>query len=223
MRVRVFYHICALNHWESVVRDQLAKLVFSGLYDAAVAVHCFCTGPEAMRAAALVQTFGAKFIVERCDAEDRSGERFTLMRMPALLDQDTAHTDTETACLYIHTKGVTKIPPSAPVFYWQWYMDYFLIKNFKTCLAMLETHDVVGVDFYPASGPHFSGNFWWARADWIRALPLYDGPEDADKYTGTETWVCSGTSPRLCQLAHSRTNLYTTALPPAPYVDAHIS
>lgn len=219
MAIKVFYHVAALNHWEMVVRDHVAKLIFSSLYDVVEAVVCICVGPEAERAGALLRGFGAKFHIHTCDSEDKSGERKTLMAIPSLV---TA----EDQVLYIHSKGVTKIPPSEPVYYWQWYMDYFLIKDHARCRTLLKDHDVVGLDFYPLSKPHFSGNFWWARGDWIHQLALYDGPEEADKYTHTETWVCGGHSPalkaRLFQLAHSRLPLYTVALKPSAYVDGPI-
>ncbi len=214
MATRVFYHICAMNHWESVLRDQASKLLFSGLYDVAEAIHCFCTGPEARRASVVVQHFGKKFCVEACDPEDKSGERFTLMNIHKFISPHDS-------VLYIHTKGVTKLPPSENVFFWNLYMEYHLIKHYQLCLEVLHQADVVGLDFYEKSLPHFSGNFWWARGDHLLKLTEYAN-EKGDKYAYTETWVCGGhdgLTPRLAQLAHSRNDHYTTAFPPILYVD----
>ena len=214
MATRVFYHICAMNHWESVLRDQVSKLVFSGLYDVVETIHCFCTGPEARRAALVVKTFGKKFCVEVCDAEDTSGERITLMNIHRFVSpQDKV--------LYFHTKGVTKLPPSENVFYWNFYMEYHLIKNFARCLQVLEEADVVGLDFYARSLPHFSGNFWWARGDHLLKLSDFTA-QQGDKYAYTETWVSGGhdgLTPRLAQLAHSGNDHYTVAYHPSTYVD----
>ena len=43
-RVVVFYHVHAINNWECVVQDQLAKLVFSGLYRHMAACYSGVTG-----------------------------------------------------------------------------------------------------------------------------------------------------------------------------------
>ena len=216
MPIRVLYHCCALNHWESVVRDQCAKILFSGLYDATDAIHCVCVGPEARRCGGLLQNFGFKFKVEACVPEDLSGERITLRHIPSVVKP-------EDCVLYIHTKGVTKIPPSECVYWWNLYMEYFLIRHHRQCVDLLATSDVVGLDYYPQSLPHFSGNFWWARGDYLLSLPPPDLEPGKDRYQNTETWVCGGATdkkPRLAQIAHSRNDHYTAALYAYRYVDA---
>lgn len=212
MSVRVVYHVCALNHWESIVRDQASKLLFSGLYDAAIAIHCVCVGPEAKRAAALLPEFGAKFRIEACSPEDRSAERLTLRHLSRLVTPADK-------VLYMHTKGVTKLPPSLEVYWWAFYMEYYLIRKFKQCLDLLDQNDVVGLDYYSLSAPHFSGNFWWARGAYLETLtpPLLE--PDKDKYHNTETWVCSG-NVRLAQIKHSQNDHYTHSFPARRYVDA---
>lgn len=53
---------------------------------------------------------------------------------------------------------------------WSLFMQYFLMKDAaQRCLELLDTYDAVGVDWEePQPGetftPHFSGNFWCARA-----------------------------------------------------------
>jgi hypothetical protein len=203
-----------MNHWESVLRDQLGKLLFSGVYDVAQTVHCFCAGPEARRAALVVSQFGVKFRVEACAPEDTRGERLTLMSIHKYISpQDKV--------LYLHTKGVTKLPPSENVFFWNFYMEYHLLKNYMQCLEALDHADVVGLDFYPQSLPHFSGNFWWARGDHLLKLKAQDTIE-GDKYMCTETWVCGGhdgLTPILEMLGHSGNDHYTIPYPPRRYVD----
>ena len=43
-RILIFYHIFVSNQWISVVEDQLAKLIYSGLYHEATAVICGIAG-----------------------------------------------------------------------------------------------------------------------------------------------------------------------------------
>lgn len=217
MAIRIFYHVCALNHWEMLLKEQVAKLIFSGLVDAADAVHCVCVGPEARKASLLLRVYGPKFTIEVSDPEDKTAERLTLRTLHAIVQE-------EDKVLYLHTKGTTKIPPSENVYWWNFYMEYFLIKGYRTCLDALETCDVVGVDYYPESLPHFSGNFWWARGKHLRRLepPALQG----DKYTNTETWVCGGSQGlevTVCQLLHSHNDHYTTAIFPRCYMESSSS
>ena len=48
-RILIFYHIFVSNQWISVVEDQLAKLVYSGLYHEATAVICGIAGSSQVR------------------------------------------------------------------------------------------------------------------------------------------------------------------------------
>lgn len=216
MPLRILYHCCALNHWESVVRDQCARIIFSGLYDKVDAIHCVCVGPEARRCAAVLQRFGFKFRVEACAPEDKSGERISLRHIPTLVQP-------EDLVFYIHTKGVTKVPPSESVYWWNFYMEYFLVRQHARCTDLLATSDVVGLDFYAESMPHFSGNFWWARGDYLLSLTPPALEPDKDRYVNTETWVCGASenkTPRLVQVAHSYNDHYTVPLHAYKYVDS---
>jgi hypothetical protein len=47
-------------------------------------------------------------------------------------------------------------------------MLHHVVFNHAECTAALADHDAVGTNW---RGNHYSGNFWWARADHIRRLP----------------------------------------------------
>lgn len=91
--------------------------------------------------------------------------------------------------LYFHTKGAhSQFTNNAKaVSTWRMVMGYWLITKYKRCLSLIEKHnlDVLGgnfVDQVPNEGlrnllcqgrshaSHYSGNFWWARASYIRRL-----------------------------------------------------
>jgi hypothetical protein len=70
----------------------------------------------------------------------------------------------------------------------------------------LMTHDLSGINFHEAPARHFGGNFWWARADYIRRLPHplspdFASPQFADPSNREriryEMWVGSG-NPKVC-------------------------
>lgn len=50
-RILIFYHIFVSNQWVSVVEDQVAKLVYSGLYHEATAIVCGIAGASQVRSA----------------------------------------------------------------------------------------------------------------------------------------------------------------------------
>ena len=86
--------------------------------------------------------------------------------------------------LYFHTKGVS-VPIDDHRQKWRKMMETHVIKDWRQNLTYLQDHDVVGVNWIPCSTPpwitklawmrpHFTGNFWIASAEWIRALPDFN-------------------------------------------------
>jgi hypothetical protein len=77
----------------------------------------------------------------------------------------------EGAVLYVHTKGVSA-PHDANKVAWRRLMARYVIEPWKTNLARLAEFDILGIDWQQSpTYPHFAGNFWMARADWIAHLP----------------------------------------------------
>ena len=99
--------------------------------------------------------------------------------------------------LYLHTKNVGKeinicIEEQIE------YMLYFLISKWEFCIKTLVTHDTCGVDLRKEPTLHYSGNFWWSRADNIISLPSPIEFNNINKYPNPlnsirhnqEFWVC---------------------------------
>jgi len=86
--------------------------------------------------------------------------------------------------LYLHTKGVSHINNASlyPIIKsWTDYMLYSLVDKFDDCVKVLDDYETVGCNFqhltYLHDGgepPHYSGNFWWARASYLKKLNLTD-------------------------------------------------
>ena len=49
-------------------------------------------------------------------------------------------------------------------------MEYYVIDKWKQCLHHLDEYNCVGVKVRQKPLPHFSGNFWWANADYLQTL-----------------------------------------------------
>lgn len=74
---------------------------------------------------------------------------------------------------YIHSKG-TLTPDfsgQSAISDWRRYMQYFAVYRHLDVFNLLQRFDTVGVDLKGHPGWHYSGNFWWARSDYVAALP----------------------------------------------------
>ena len=90
----------------------------------------------------------------------------------------------EDPVLYIHGKGSSEFKKCMED--WRHYLQYFLIEKKEECLEKLKNHDIVGCNW---TGSHFFGNFWWARADYIRKLKT---PYDIASIINTKNRPWSG-------------------------------
>jgi GR25 family glycosyltransferase involved in LPS biosynthesis len=119
--------------------------------------------------------------------------------------------------LYLHTKGASHEGGTARFADWRGHMLHFLVERFPRCLESLERSDVVGCDLLPRPRPHFSGNFWWANARYLRRLD----PVPAGDRHAPEWWVLGRAFPEGATSLHqSGVDHYRTAYPRAAYVDS---
>lgn len=212
MSIRVVYHVHARDDgsWEPVVREQAHGLLLSGLYAACDAVHCFVSGdPAAARAAAaFVASRGAKVCVA-CVPGDASHERLALHGLRGLVTPGDR-------VLYLHSKGVTK-PGDERVADWRRMMEHFLVGGWRRCVELLDGQDLVGCNWRAEPRPHFSGNFWWARADHLLRLPESVGPEYCDPEFYVAAPPPGHAPPGVVCLHESGVDHYKTSYPPIVY------
>lgn len=208
LQIKVFYHVCATGDgWERIVRDQLAKLLFSGLYHAAAAVYACVSGAHAHDAARLLAEAG-RVQVLAVEPADTSHERLTLLRMHEAVQPGDA-------VLYLHSKGVTK-PGDERVWDWRALMEYFVVGHWKSCVDVLvQGADAVGVNYKDAPWRHFSGNFWWCTGAHFLKLPRAIG----DDYFAPEAYLLSQGGTAACVMS-TAVDHYKERYPPSLYVDA---
>ncbi len=142
--------------------------------------------------------------------------------------------------LYLHTKGVSR-PADRSRTAWRRLMQRHVVADWATHIPRLATDvDLVGVDWFDsAENPHFSGNVWLARSDWVAALDppgVYRLSRPADLVWGRErwrdrmfceTWIGSRPGARLASLACRNVKLwegsdvyaFDTAVPGFAYDD----
>lgn len=93
--------------------------------------------------------------------------------------------------LYLHTKGANS--DSKPINDWRQYMMYFLVEKYEKCFEVLENNDTCGVDLRNNPTLHYSGNFWWAKSNYIKTLMKFiDMKVILSERHKAEFWICLG-------------------------------
>lgn len=199
--MRHFYHLWADGAWDAPLLQHLHALAAAGLD---VTVEAGIAGAPARRREALrvLAASGVRYsIVAEADA---GFEGVTLNALHAHAHLMPA----AEPVLYAHTKGATA-PGDEFRHRWREGMTAVVVGQWRQCVAALADHDVAGAHWlepgarYPSASvsvtvtaplPHFSGNFWWARAGCLAPLPV-----PATSRYEAETWIGLG-SPRAADL-----------------------
>jgi hypothetical protein len=122
------------------------------------------------------KSLGSNVIITNYSSDTSLYENCTLRQMYFF-----SQTNPNCKILYLHTKGIGYAKNTNryhPVDCWNKFMLYCLVDNFSSCLKMLDYVDVVGSKYRPypynKEPSHFSGNFWWARSNYIKTNDVYD-------------------------------------------------
>lgn len=127
-----------------------------------------------------------------------------------------------TKILYVHTKGISYPKGDSryePGLDWINYMLHFLCEKSETCLKLLDTHDVVGCNFSENPKPHFSGNFWWTTAKYLKTLAT----ELLTDKMSAEWWLLSNPKVNKMSLWQSGKNHFHEAYPEKEYIHRRLA
>lgn len=216
-------HIAIIGGWKAILREQLSVIERSGLLGVTDRIHAGVVGPDVD----LSWLPGWITIVKR-DGSLEMGENTTLQAL-----WDWSKTAPPGKVWYMHTKGASR-GENAHITAWRDYLTCFTVLRWKAASAVLDgPYDVCGCDYTvrddewfkgvgnsvdPAfgKGAGFEGNFWWARTEYIAALP-------ADRVNLTQTrwgseWAFIGAGkPRAYELHGPHLNLYADFYPRSRY------
>lgn len=118
-----------------------------------------------------------------------AGEGFEQVTLTALRSWVHDHPG-EAAVLYAHTKGAHNSNGYQDI--WRQSMTARLVGGWLHCVDLLSEHDTVGCHWtlpeqrLADTAPCFAGNFWWARASYLRSLPEVGMADrgDAERWLG---------------------------------------
>lgn len=158
-----FWSVTCMNNWRKVVHEQLCLLAHVGIHE----VTCSVLGSAADAAwlVAVAWRFGIAVTV------GFRSEDLGLYEGPALgLVHAWAKDNYHAAVLYFHTKGVSA-PNDSHKQRWRRLMQKEVVAEWRRNLDLLKVADMVGVSWQELPDfPHFCGNFWMARCDWVAHL-----------------------------------------------------
>lgn len=181
--IKGFWHIYMINHWYSIVIDQMRILLTSGLYDACNEINIGCIGPET-----------EKNELKRCFIDlypklkiGYYGEDPEVYEFPTIqLIENSINCDY--VGFYFHTKGVTK-PGETAINHWRAWLNESILNRWEPHMFhVLHGYDASGVN-YLQDPDHYSGNYWWFDRNYIDRLPKIETLDHKNRYHA-EQWIC---------------------------------
>ena len=172
----VYYHIWSpggTDLWKLMVDEQLKRIYRNGLTESA-SIYCAINGPQANRIAEYISIYDWLNVLD-VSIDESEYEGFTLKRA-----YEEAHFNPDLkAVAYLHTKGISHMcgvrdhysdRKFRAVNSWRHQMEWGILDRWKEAVEKLDEYQVSGVNYCLDPWPHMSGNFWWARADYLKTL-----------------------------------------------------
>jgi hypothetical protein len=194
----VVWHCAALGSWKEVAKEQLALLKAQDLTE----VHATFVGQGLDWLLKEAQDQGVTLKIDRSDENVLHYETFAMLLIERMAKE------TERPFLYFHTKGVSA-PSHQGKQKWRRLMEKHVVEKWRENMAFLKDYDLVGVDWFYYH-KHFCGNFWMARADWLRKLADFlQWHQGSNRVrTSCEFWIGSAPNPRVKSLVCSDENIW---------------
>ena len=187
MIIKGFWHIYLINHWYTIVSDQMRIMLTSGLYDASQEINIGCIGDkvqvELLRKHFINQY--PKLLIQAISDQPTAYEFLTLK----LIEEDKS----DYYGFYFHTKAVTK-PSDTVQNHWRAWLNESILNNW------VHHHHNISIGFDvssvnhcmpPLHPEHFSGNFWWFNRQYINKLPTLNSLSQGNRWQA-EQWICKG-------------------------------
>ncbi len=207
----------------SIVKRQLDLIVDSGLMDRITEIKLGLVGSGALLEE--LPTMHPKISV--LVKADKGYEGVTMNALRHWVDKERG----ERFVLYIHNRGVGHAVDS-PTWSWTKMMEYFMIERHEECTHALRNHVTTGCEMFVhheerkfsrrAWGMwHYAGNFWWARASYVRFLPhIETWGIDVNKHEVSEDWILYEANHKV-PLDKFHVMHHTTAIPHFPIYERH--
>ena len=183
MRLGHYYHLYADGPWKPIFEEHWEKLRVSGLLFMLEFFRVGLVGSEENRARVRESLPMVEIVAE-------ASEGWEQVTLEKLLEGSQTF---DGFIFYAHTKGASSNSELARQ--WRVSMTHDTVTRWRTCVEALYQADAVGPYWLKSDEPEhkehkhfFAGNFWWARAYYLRELP----PPRNDHRFQAEGWVGLG-------------------------------
>lgn len=210
-----FWHICMINQYYEIITEQLNLLINSGLYEKTKNIYVSCVGPESELIKVKDMFSKHEKVIIHSHTQNVGEYEFPCLDI-IKEKSDTLH---PFAGFYIHTKGVSW-PNHEGGNHWKDYMNYYVISRWKDNIDKLQSgYDTCGVKLIPKAGTpmHYSGNFWWAKSEYLKNLKSTSSLNKRDRFEA-EMWLCRN-NPKAASLCQTFVDYNTKGkfiIPPPP-------
>lgn len=193
VKILGFYHVCLINHWQEIVREQLDCIMSSGLYEASE--HIFIGAVGAEEQLGLLSDLLRQLPKIKIVSYSPNIEHYEFETLQMLKDKSDKR---EFYGWYIHTKGVSWDKENAKAYtggtYWRKFMNYYTITKWEDNVANLKSgYDLSGTQIRtqrmsPAFKFHYSGNFFWFNSEYVKLLKPV---QISNNRWDAEMYICS--------------------------------
>jgi hypothetical protein len=211
-KLALYYHVWSppvSDVWKLLVDEQIKRIYKSGMVKYAD-VYCGINGTTSGRVYQFIKNYDWINILDVSNTDDQY-EGFTLKHL-----YQHASDGLYDKLGYIHTKGLSFLSgerdhdPHRPgirdhtqdktliaINSWRHFLEWGSIDMWKKNIDILDTYQTSGVNYMASPWPHYSGNFWWARSDYVKTLehPITVMKKRngwADQRLSFESWVGTG-------------------------------
>ena len=186
-RLTHFFHAYADGNFETPIRQHFTEVRDTGLLYALDSVRVGMVGSAVNRDRVLTLFDELAIPVQVVATTPEGWEQVTLRELHTFAKQDGGK------IFYAHTKGAWSSDRMANP--WRVSMIHDTVTRWRECVKALDFVQTAGPFWQESAMPEhhdhkhfFGGNFWWARSDYVAALP----PVENEHRFQAEGWVGLG-------------------------------
>jgi len=157
VKIAIFYHLYQTELSGLIYQQQMHRLYTSGLMDACEFIHIGIVGEHEL----FSLPKKAKIQYNKRLTKDEGESVESMYRF--------CKENPDYKVLFFHAKGASRqfVPQ---LHAWRMFLEYIVIDRWKECIDKLKEYDAEGAKLRLHRSSLFSGNFWWANADYVTTL-----------------------------------------------------
>ena len=191
------YFISCINKYLNVVKEQMNLLINQGLYHGTKQILLFICQFDEEKCKDFVNFMKEIDVDNKCiwiTTTENLYEKFAINNYKKYIP------DEDYLLYYFHTKGVSR---TDDLFHRRRrILNFYTLKKCELNIELLKKYDVVGCSLSMYPKPHFSGNFWWSKSEYLKNLiePINN------HYLSPEMYICSYENGKFISLSNSTNN-----------------